>query len=936
MMPARRNARPDVPAAVLRRLRRAALPCALAALAAALPARAQVADAVLEVVVQDETGQSLPGVTVTATRPDTGFVRTAQTTQAGTARLPGLNPGAYKVQFDLQGFASLVQEKLVLRVGQTARVEATLKVAQIAETVTVTGQAPLFDVFKTDSSTNIVPEQIQDLPVADRDFQRLAFLTPGVQRERGGFRFIGGGPVIGAGGNASQSTILVDGVDFTDSSLGLARVRFSQDAIGEFRVIANRFDTEVGNSAGGALSIVTKSGTNELRGSAFGFFRDDALRSKGEFEQQKNNYSRKQYGFTLGGPITKDKTHFFTSFEQISEDNITLFRPGGAFASRAADVPLPLDQSLGFAGLNHNVSASQQLAAKFVFERYRLKNFRVGGLSDVSNGQQLNRDNWNLSLSHNWTPAAGRLNTLAVQVGKRKYEEPTNSRDVNEFFSLGNTLVTGGNLVGNLLGESTQWELRDTFFLTLGQGKATHDIKIGGALLHVKDRFDFPVWEFGALFYVTDTRALPLQYIGGTGSGDATIDTNLISGFVQDDFRPRPDVTLSFGLRYDLDTAGNNPDFTHPLVPTPRGKDTNNFQPRFGFSWDVGGRGRHVVRGGVGLFTGRFLLVPAFTELQQNGVTGRIVSRRLNGALLGLPQFPLNPANPAGSGLPLAPDISLLDTSLVNPESTQTTLGVTTKLGDTGLFFDVEGIYVKGRKEIIIRDKNFGGNSNPVRPSTRFAQVNTYTNEGRSEYKALVFSLNGTLRGGHVVTASFTVGSKKNTNDDFSPALVDYPSDPADIGAEYGRSRGDERYRVVLSGIFKLPAHFTLAPIYEYGSGQPWNRRLGYDFNGDGKFSDRAAGVPRFSQDGPRFSQLSLRLTKRVAFNERLGVELIAEAFNLLDTVNDDVNSVQTGEFLSGPTVANPLLPTVQNPRYGQFAATLPPREIQLGLRLTF
>src|SRR5438105_2943870 len=123
--------------------------------------------------------------------------------------------------------------------------------------------------------------QIESLPVANRDFQNLSFLTPGVQRERGAFRFIQGGPVIGAGGNASQSTILVDGVDFTDPALGLSRTRFSQDAIREFRVIQNRFDTEIGGSSGGALSIVTKSGTNDIHGNAFGFFRDQALRAKG-------------------------------------------------------------------------------------------------------------------------------------------------------------------------------------------------------------------------------------------------------------------------------------------------------------------------------------------------------------------------------------------------------------------------------------------------------------------------------------------------------------------------------------------------------------------------------------------------------------------------------------------------------------------------------
>ncbi len=934
MKSARRPLALDFPLPSWRRTARLAGP--LCALLLALPARAQVADAVLEVVVQDETRQALPGAALTLTRPDTGFTRAAVSGPAGSARLAGLVPGAYKLEVSLSGFATLVQEPLVLRVGQTARLEATLKVAQVAETVTVEASAPLVDVFRTDSSSNVVPEQIRDLPVADRDVQRLAFLTPGVQRERGGFRFISGGPVIGAGGNASQATILVDGVDFTDSSLGLARARFSQDAVGEFRVIANRFDTEVGNSAGGALSIVTKSGTNEVHGSAFGFARGDALRSRGKFEQQKADYSRQQYGFTLGGPLRRDQTHFFTSFEQISEDNVVLFRPGGAFAAQADDVGVPIDQTLAFVGLDQRLGAAQQLKAKLVFERFRQQNFRVGGLNDVASGQELNRDNWNLTLGHTLASSSGALNQLSFQVGRRKYDEPTNSRAVGEFFSLGNTLVTGGNLVGNLLGESTQWELRDTWRVTLGKGRAAHDVKVGGALLHVKDRFDFPVWEFGALFYASDTRALPVQYIYGIGSGDATITTNLISGFVQDDFRPRRDVTLSLGLRYDLDTAGNNPDFTHPLVPTPRGRDSNNLQPRFGFSWDLGGRARHVLRGGVGLFNGRFLLVPAFTELQQNGVTGRVVARRLNGLLLGLPALALQAANPAATGIPLAPDISLLDARLDNPRSTQATLGLTSRLGDSSLYLDLEGIWVKGRDEIVIRDKNFGGNLNPVRPNRTYAQINTYTNEGRSEYKALVLSLNGTLRGGHLLTASLTVGSKKNVNDDFSPALVDYPSDPADVEAEYGRSRADERVRVVLSGVFKLPFELTLAPIYEYGSGQPWNRRLGYDFNGDGKFSDRQAGVERFSEDGPRFSQLSLRLTKRVRFGARLGADLVAEAFNLLNTVNYDVNSVQSGEFLSGPTVANPRVATVPNPRYGQFTATLPAREIQLGLRLTF
>ncbi len=173
--------------------------------------------------------------------------------------------------------------------------------------------------------------------------------------------------MIGAAGNASQATIMVDGVDFTDPTLGLARARFSQEAISEFRVIANRFDPEIGGSAGGALSIVTKSGTNDLKGSAFGFFRDKALRKQGLLDLQKNDYSRQQFGGTLGGPVARDRTHFFVSFEQVAEDTIVPFRPGGAYASQAAELPFPFNQSLLFGGLEHRLSSRQNLRLRFVF-----------------------------------------------------------------------------------------------------------------------------------------------------------------------------------------------------------------------------------------------------------------------------------------------------------------------------------------------------------------------------------------------------------------------------------------------------------------------------------------------------------------------------------------------------------------------------------------
>src|SRR5437763_2551182 len=286
---------------------------ALALLLVSIPALAQIDKASVEAVALDQSKGALPGVTVTLARPETGYETSGVTDAAGIARFVALQPGNYQLSFALEGFAPLEAQKVTLLVGQTAKVSVTMQ-QSARETITVNASQEVVDVHKTDSSTNIIPEQIEQLPVADRDFQRLAFITPGVQRERGGFRFINGGPVVGAGGNASQTTILINGVDLTDQVNGLSRARFSQDAVREFRVITNRFDPEIGGSAGGALSIVTKSGTNALKGSVFGFFRDASLREKGALDLKKNNdYSRRQLGLTIGGPITRDKAFFFGS-----------------------------------------------------------------------------------------------------------------------------------------------------------------------------------------------------------------------------------------------------------------------------------------------------------------------------------------------------------------------------------------------------------------------------------------------------------------------------------------------------------------------------------------------------------------------------------------------------------------------------------------------
>jgi hypothetical protein len=909
----------------------------LLCLLVAIPVFAQVDKGAIEAVALDQSKAPLPGVTVTVTRPETGFTTVVVTDASGTARANALQPGMYSVQFSLEGFAPVNERAISILVGQTAKLTAVMKAAT-SESITISADVPVVDVHKTDSSTNIVPEQIEQLPVPDRDFQRLAFIAPGVERERGGFRFINGGPVIGAGGNASQSTVFVDGVDMTDQVNGLARTRFSQDAVREFRVINNRFDSEVGGSAGGALSIVTKSGTNDMHGTAFGFFRDASLKSKGALDLEKNDdFSRRQFGLTAGGPFTKDRLFYFASLEQINQHDIVLFRPGGAFTNQAADVKHPFDQMLVFGSVDSNVNPQMTAGVKLAYEKYNEDNFRVGGVADQSYGQTLERRNYNATAEHNWAINTNTENEARLQFGKRRFFEPTNSDATADWYSSGNTLQTGGNILGDLLGDGHTWELRDTFNKQLVVGKSSHDVKAGFSYQRDHERLRIDTYEHGLFLWLTDTKALPLAYAYGVGSSDVAMDTTIYGAFIQDAWRPNPNFVMNLGIRYDLDTNGNNPGYTHPLIPNPRKKDSNNYQPRASFSYDVKGDGSSVLRGGFGKFVGRFLLVPALTERQQNGITGRVTYTRLNGALFGLPSLALDPAHPTTTGIVSKPAIALLSQNYKNPEADQASVGYAVKLGQSRMFFDTEAIYVKGENEITIHDINWSGNATHTRPITQYDQVNMYDNSGHSKYRALVFSLNGQVRKNDLITASVTFANKKNISDDFSPDFpTGYPNDPHDMEAEYGHARGDERYRVVLSGIFHAPWAINVAPILEYGSGQPWTHRLGYDFNGDGKNSDRPAGIGRNTEHGPKYRSLSLRLTKAIPFQGFGSLEVIAEAFNLTNFKNYDVQSVQAGEFLSGPTIANPKAAYVANPRFGQFTSTLTPREIQLGIRWVY
>ena len=273
-------------------------------------------------VVTDETKAVLPGATVTATNLDTGTQASGVTDARGQYRILQQLPGKYKVQAELQGFATVVVPEVELLVGQNATVPFVLKVATVTETLTITAESPLVDTASSQVAGNVDRRQMEQLPLQGRNWMELSKLVKGVTAND-----IGNS--IGTGAMDDLWQLNLDGQQITQkvAGSGFGQPRFSREAIAEFQIVSNMFDITQGRSAGMQIQAVSKSGTNVMSGSGYGFFRSDKLNAPDPVANKVLPYSNQQIGGTVGGPIVKDKIHYFVSYEYERE-------PGTAFQHR--------------------------------------------------------------------------------------------------------------------------------------------------------------------------------------------------------------------------------------------------------------------------------------------------------------------------------------------------------------------------------------------------------------------------------------------------------------------------------------------------------------------------------------------------------------------------------------------------------------------------
>ena len=294
-------------------------------------------------VVKDSSGAVVPNANVTVRNPATNFSRSATTNDQGFYRIVAVPPGDYEITVEAPNFKKAVLTKVTVTIGQRADVDVVLEPGQITESVTISdATSEIVETSKTAVATTIDQQRINNLPINERNYLSFALTTSTVGRDNG--RPIGPAPTTGLnfGGQRGRSNLVqVDGADNTDNSVNASRSTVSQEAVQEFQVVTNSFAPEFGRSAGGVVNVVTKSGTNELHGNVFGFLRHRSFQARNAFAPIEDPpFTRTQYGFTLGGPLDRDRTFFFFAFEQRRRNESGFFTSNVA-AGLTGSVTLP-------------------------------------------------------------------------------------------------------------------------------------------------------------------------------------------------------------------------------------------------------------------------------------------------------------------------------------------------------------------------------------------------------------------------------------------------------------------------------------------------------------------------------------------------------------------------------------------------------------------
>jgi hypothetical protein len=921
--------------------------------------------------LKDQSGGVLPGVTLSARNQETGLTRTGFTDGTGEYRLPALPPGSYTLTAELQGFNTETRRDLVLVIDQTAIINVTLSPAAIAETITVTGEAPIVDTTASTVATSVSNQQIQDLPVASRRWIDLAMLTPGTSQDNIRGFFYRGNVNVGAGTREYSNGFLVDGVNNTWAEMGEPRQNFAMDSIREFKVSTSTYKAEYGLATGGFVTVVTKSGTNALSGSGFMFWRDKALTAKTVFERTRPEFERYQYGGTIGGPIVKDKTHFFYAVERTDEQQFFTVNTSGIWPQHDGTYPSDQYRWMWTGKIDHQINDKQSLFFRYARENEYRPIITAGGRVTPSNSFDFAVPRNSAVAGHTWVMSPKALNDFRFQYAYAKYEvAPPYSHGSwdpgffgQERLSFCTPIflypsVQVGGCGNSQMGPEDRWQVKNDFSYLMDRWGGSHQWKIGVDLSYIPFRADsmgspLGSWTFprDVPYDPNDRTTWPTQYVNSLPTyGDVPVSH--FSAYLQDDWRLAQNLTMNLGLRYDLQRGVFNEDLpdllgkiqeqlgrdgSYPLsIPfhdqgLDRRGDHNNFGPRVGIAWDPGGTGNSNVHAAYGLFYDNIRTLTNFGELTWPQSKQIIITN---------PAFP----DPLGgrsreqfqSSAP--PNITVASHDQVNPYAHQFNVGMTRMLTrDIGVTADFTFVDRFSDRDTV--DLNLPNQTTRVRPHPQFARVSYWQSTADNTYRALLMKVEKRMSNGYQFLASYTLSRSKDNQ------FVNWFADRYGFFKQERYGQADRRHRLVVSGIVQLPWEVQLSTIGDFRSSLPFNPVTSLDLNNDTYVgNDLPAGVmpwsgcrdlnldavnafratrnlaPVSSTTCEGFANVDLRLSKSFTFAATHRIELIGQLFNMFNRANynaPNINNLTSAAFGQVTT----LLPNINAPsRQAEFA----------------
>ncbi|HEY6361837.1 MAG TPA: TonB-dependent receptor [Vicinamibacterales bacterium] len=955
-------------------------------LSLAVSAAAQGTNAALTGTVTDDQGGVLPGVTVTVRNVETGTVRTVVTEADGQYRVPALLPGRYDVTGELSGFSTVSASGINLATNQEVRQNLRLTVATLQETITVTAEAPVIEVSKTEVAAVITKEQLEMLPVTNRALVTLSLLLPGTSQD--GTRPRRNNAQVGAGTLQFTTLALADGTLNMSTKAGEPRQDFPQAAVREVRVVTSSAPAEFGGRAGGVVSVVTRGGTNAFSGEAYEYFRNEALDRMDKYTeadleargQERPPFSRHQFGGALGGPIIRDRLHFFVAAEQTSEEEPYRVTTGvpNFYGKYEGVFPDTRRDRLFFVRGDMQLNSSQNAFARWAYQGNWNPCEGCGG--DTFGGSDTYIPRSALVAGHTWVMGTRYLNEFRFQWGgQHQYQGPTGAPRWTDYQSFPPERFQ--YLQQQYDFPSFDYEPDNVYFVHHAPVKpefrndfsiatSSHNIKLGGAYQNLTLKEDAQGNAAGSWIFSSDqpfdhenptimaNLRDPVQFTAAFPPLVRHQPHDYYQAYVQDDWRILSNVTLNLGLRYEIEKKiwaedrDNNTYYPRPLpfVDFASRGDTNNWSPRLGMAWDVRGTGQSVVR----LAAGRQY------NVIMNGVPqGELGAMLQNSITIRNPTYP----DPYGGRPPASfvstapPNISIMsdfagdnpypDTAWENPYSDMYTVGASQELG-ADLALHADGVYIKS-------DKFNAGNQINERacptcplPYPQWGRINQIQSVGWQDYRALLMRLEKRFSRNHQYTVSYTLGrvidnsfsgtSTGNINNVYHPEL------------DEGYGLADRRHGLVASGATLIPGDVTIGAVWTLRSSRPFTATTSVDLDGN-RNNDYVPGTKkgdgnRMPMDqflglvnafratrnlGPvsesqiqsdQYNRMDLRVSKafQLAGNR---LELIGQVFNLFGSTN-----------LGGIGITRQT--NAQSAVFGQILGAQPRQQGELAIRFVF